>query len=680
MANKVIPFPMDVEEVFRGTPYCIDFYQRDYKWEKGQVEELLYDVFFKFEEGYEVAKKSDNSDPLVGMRFYYLNTFVTHKTGSNVYLMDGQQRLTTLLLIFMVLYRIAKDVSGDPKKWKNLYDTLGSHISIITTEGKKFPIRHDRPDAKCLEGEEFFPHEQTLQDLLDGKADKINLKSLEEKAKKRGTTSVSIVRNYLIILYYLSDKFQEGKDENRLESFIHYFQKGVSLTRLEVETEDAPMIFEAINDKGIKLLPYEVLKGKLLGKITDEKEMHYYLDIWEKCIKDMVGYDINPDEFFKTLFIGRYVSTLYDYQENRSSQVYHREFLLREKDPKRPGLITKEEEVKDFLKRDILFYTGLFTYIKDNSDNFPFFSDTPPTWRFLFGAIHSRKYDPDVFDQKDSKDLEDIRMRIRALSFEKKRLEVLRTSQGIEIDPETAIYNLTHAIRELNGEWPPTKIREIFDKRLKESLEKSDVQNKDLIYSDKRFEIDNNHNTRLQFLRDVDIFLHAQTNLNPDVMKDKIYGRGGWQLEHTLAISERNMEHFGEDNFWSLREDLACQVPLRKTMNRDSSNESPEKKLRRYHESDSIWTATLASKFQGKSKNSALAAFKEEKFGKYNFEDLKSYDRLDRESIEEFKRERKNILCRITRIMWAENTLDNEGYSEIAIYPGHPGSKQNPRK
>ncbi len=39
------------------------------------------------------------------------------------------------------------------------------------------------------------------------------------------------------------------------------------LINLSVDTHHVPMVFEVINDRGVKLKPHEILKGKLLGQI-----------------------------------------------------------------------------------------------------------------------------------------------------------------------------------------------------------------------------------------------------------------------------------------------------------------------------------------------------------------------------------------------------------------------------
>lgn len=48
----ISPDKQNIAQVFSGTAYHIDFYQRDYRWNAEPVLRLLDDIFFKFEEQY----------------------------------------------------------------------------------------------------------------------------------------------------------------------------------------------------------------------------------------------------------------------------------------------------------------------------------------------------------------------------------------------------------------------------------------------------------------------------------------------------------------------------------------------------------------------------------------------------------------------------------------------------
>jgi hypothetical protein len=68
---------MTIKEVFSNTKYFIDFYQREYKWKRAHVINLLDDIFYRFELEYKptIDPTEKNIDKY---EWYYLNTFMTN--------------------------------------------------------------------------------------------------------------------------------------------------------------------------------------------------------------------------------------------------------------------------------------------------------------------------------------------------------------------------------------------------------------------------------------------------------------------------------------------------------------------------------------------------------------------------------------------------------------------------
>ena len=107
----ISPDKQNIDQVFSNITYHIDFYQRDYRWTVEPVLRLLDDVFHKFDEHYQRLKGKDlDPKPEVVARYpwYYLSTYVTNVVDGRVYVVDGQQRLTTLSLILIKLRHLGK--------------------------------------------------------------------------------------------------------------------------------------------------------------------------------------------------------------------------------------------------------------------------------------------------------------------------------------------------------------------------------------------------------------------------------------------------------------------------------------------------------------------------------------------------------------------------------------------
>ncbi|MBS0645935.1 MAG: DUF262 domain-containing protein, partial [Verrucomicrobia bacterium] len=125
----IAPIPQNIEQVFSSTTYYIDFYQRQYKWNKEPVERLLDDIFYKFNQDYQKIDPS-LAPELAGGRigFYFLNTYVTNTISGKVFLVDGQQRFTTITLILIQLYHLGKTLNSELTDWikDRIYGTSGA--------------------------------------------------------------------------------------------------------------------------------------------------------------------------------------------------------------------------------------------------------------------------------------------------------------------------------------------------------------------------------------------------------------------------------------------------------------------------------------------------------------------------------------------------------------------------
>ena len=170
----ISPDKQNIDGVFSNTMYYIDFYQRDYRWTDKPVKRLLDDLFYKFTDDYERFKNLDPSHETAACYpWYYLNTYVTNTIGGREYVVDGQQRLTTLSLILIKLHHMAKAVNSRLIGW------IDSKIASHTGYDEVFWMNHVR-------------HTPTQQALF-------NRDAPQEAPTDTGITAQNMVRNYQTI-------------------------------------------------------------------------------------------------------------------------------------------------------------------------------------------------------------------------------------------------------------------------------------------------------------------------------------------------------------------------------------------------------------------------------------------------------------------------------------------------
>ena len=136
-----------VHELLAHRKYSLDYYQREYKWGKKQVAELIDDLASKFLESHE---KGNERSAVAEYGHYFLGSvIISHKDGQK-YIIDGQQRLTTLTLLLIFLHHHLKD----PDQGSQVADLVFS-LKL----GKRSFNLDVEERAQCMEalykGEEF---------------------------------------------------------------------------------------------------------------------------------------------------------------------------------------------------------------------------------------------------------------------------------------------------------------------------------------------------------------------------------------------------------------------------------------------------------------------------------------------------------------------------------------------
>ncbi len=564
----ISPDKQNIDRVFSNTAYYIDFYQRDYRWTDEPVLRLLDDIFFKFKEKYASTSDRDPSMETITAHYpwYYLNTYVTNVVNGRTYIVDGQQRLTTLSLILVKLRHLAKLHQSELQGW--IETKIGGQQGFE----RHFWMNH-------------VGHKPSQQGLFDGEeADDIDVSS--------GITAVNMVANYGVISTFID---KELKEKHIFDTFVFYFLYRLVLINLTVEQTDVSMVFEVINDRGVKLRPYEILKGKLLGQIDKiELDKDHYNELWEQQASAINAF--KEDEL--DVFFRFYLKAKYADKRSEGAKFdgdYHRAMFTADIDAKL-GLLHNAAKVKAFLKGDFSYYTNLFiklrtAYSKDQKAfrgvyyNYLLDLDAP----FLLVLAACRRDDPGE-DEK-----------IRIATQEVDRYFALLQLQNAYDSNEFAdsLFRISAVIRETE----PESYRAAFDAELTATIAARRNVNEAEPLSYAAFKQTGiNLNTRFKryFFARVDEFLAEQMNLNvkhpiADLVT-KTGSKTGFHVEHILSLNAENEALFGndEERFEQERNRLGGILLLKGKDNISSNNEPYKDKLKSYANT-LYWNETLRS-------------------------------------------------------------------------------------
>lgn len=137
--------------------FSIPLYQREYSWSEKQWEELFSDLFHSF------AKADMNTD-------YWGNIIVYKKDSENNYeLVDGQQRIITLLLLIASLGNIEKNAGYLPLKFNDEQNSVWVKIaenSRLTQDEKRHPFNRAKNYFTTLVSKQLVDKQALLDHLL----------------------------------------------------------------------------------------------------------------------------------------------------------------------------------------------------------------------------------------------------------------------------------------------------------------------------------------------------------------------------------------------------------------------------------------------------------------------------------------------------------------------------------
>ena len=564
---EIQPEKQNLEQTFSTTVYFIDFYQRDYKWTEEPVKRLLDDVFYQFEDVYQKNQDLAPSLENINARYpwYYLNTYVTNTVAGRVFVVDGQQRLTTLTLILLKLLSKANTLGSKTTGW------LGSKIAGYAGTERKFWMNHER-------------HKQVLEGLLAG-ADPQTI------ATDTGVTAANMVRNYQTISADLDLRLP---NLHRFDTFVHYFLSRLVLINLSVDAPHVPMVFEVINDRGVRLKPYEILKGKLLGQIDKlELDNGHFNETWETLLQAVNQFrDDEIDNFFRYWLKAKHADTRKGGQ--RFDGDYHREMFKQDMN-QHLKLEHSATQVKLFLNGAFRYFTGLYSRLwqasRHEDANYPavFFNNLNELdSQFMLVLSACRVNDPEEA------------LKVAHVSNGIDRVFSLLQLQGAYDSNEFAgrLFEISAEIRDQ----PAAAIPAVFDKHLLLELQERRAVQVSQGFSYALFKpisLDrlNTRFTRYFFGR-IERLLSVGMKLKmKHELQELVTSRGtrtGFHVEHILSRNPESLAHFDgdEDRFEQERNRLGGLLLLKGKDNISSNNEVYAQKLKSYANT-LYWNETL---------------------------------------------------------------------------------------
>ncbi|WP_187870911.1 DUF262 domain-containing protein [Helicobacter pylori] len=244
--------------------YQIPIYQRPYQWTEKNCEKLLDDLF----SSYECYKESG----------YFCGSLVLivintdSETNAETYdVVDGQQRLSTFILLAKVLATLYSDL--DPENQEFLQASWSDrHENKKKKKKKRLDFELVGSNAK-----KYFQDALKFFDDLDASKGEDSKSNDPSKGKNNYLENAICLKNYL-----------KEKEIENINAFIKWLYLKVTFIKTTCPNISMALrIFSVLNARGLPLHAIDIFKAELLKKLAKEKDQEEFVFRWnalrQKC-------------------------------------------------------------------------------------------------------------------------------------------------------------------------------------------------------------------------------------------------------------------------------------------------------------------------------------------------------------------------------------------------------------
>ena len=222
------------------TTFAIPVYQRNYDWTLFQCKQLLHDIV-------ETGKNDKTNAHFIGSIVYVHDDVYTASGLTELTIIDGQQRLTTITLIYVALYRLAKELDNQ---------------MLVNRIHKTYLINEFAPEAEKLKLKPTENNKDALRYILNSANDE----EFKEYSK--------IIENFN---YFKSIINKENFDT---------IQRGLSKLifvdiALDRQKDNPQRIFESLNSTGLELSQADLIRNYILMGLSRTNQDKIYKSYWE---------------------------------------------------------------------------------------------------------------------------------------------------------------------------------------------------------------------------------------------------------------------------------------------------------------------------------------------------------------------------------------------------------------
>lgn len=323
-------------QLLKGVKYSIDYYQREYQWRDKQVQELVHDLSCKFLEEFEPGHARNK---VAEYARYFLGSIIISKKDHRNYVVDGQQRLTTVTLLLVLLRHLQRGI----------HEPYIDDLIVSTMYGQKSFNLDVAERAECMDA------------LYEGRP--YNASSQSES-----------VQNLANRYQDLETCFPNELRDKALPYFADWLLHNVHMVEIAAYSDDdAYTIFETMNDRGLSLTPTDMLKGYLLANITDPFMRMDANSRWRARTVELktMGKEVEPDAL-KAWLRSQYATKIREKRKGAHPEDFDRlgtEFHRWLREASYSIGLRESDDFYRFIQREYEFYTRQYIRLVEASQS-----------------------------------------------------------------------------------------------------------------------------------------------------------------------------------------------------------------------------------------------------------------------------------------------------------------------
>ena len=281
-------------------------YQRNYSWKKEHAKVLFQDLYENFIKYSSNEKSSDND--------YLLGSMVLIEKEGKFEIIDGQQRLSTITILFCVIRDIInEDMGKEGSKHSAKIENM-----LKSKDAAEYLLKLNNVDQNIMELiREYDDSESPQLDKFSGLNNTKNEKMIINYKLLRSAVLWALETGFELDFKKFKNKktidntkenLQKIRTDNveKVIKFVNYITRYNFVIRLKMNNETVGYrVFETLNSRGMALSNSNLIKSHILYIYHTNNQSHQRNKKWDRLLEKVIKSGQTPDSFLLESYSSR---------------------------------------------------------------------------------------------------------------------------------------------------------------------------------------------------------------------------------------------------------------------------------------------------------------------------------------------------------------------------------------